>query len=146
LLNIILTIIKIKMKEVTEEDKNNILKLNETDTYFFVDECGAFMWRMNHEMAHDRIPRESHAAIQEDIEHIRNLQRFAVENLMRFGVDPETAKDRPNGDYWKWYGFWDKWKKGMTDEEWKNLNKLMSEEKPIDEFLPKGNWRDFTNE
>jgi hypothetical protein len=130
------------MYEITEEDKQPILAFNERDTYFFIDECGAFMWRMNHEMAHGRIPQEHHAGIQEDINKIRILQKFAVDNLSRFGVDPESVTDR-KGSYWKWYGFWDTWKKGLSDEDWNKVNDLMEQQQPIDEYLPKGTWQDF---
>lgn len=82
---------------MTEEEKAKILGLDEVNTYFLIDECGAFTWRMNHEMAHGRIPQESHAAIQEDIEGIKELQKFTADNLNRFGIDPESAKDRENG-------------------------------------------------
>jgi hypothetical protein len=120
--------------------------MSEVDTYFLIDECGAFMWRMNHDMAHGRIPQESHKAIDEDIVAVRELQQFTVDNLQRFGVDPESAKDRKNGDYWKWYGFWDKWKKGLSNEEWNALFELMTTKQSYEKFLPKENWKDFVIE
>jgi hypothetical protein len=128
---------------IEENKKADILKMGEVDTYFLIDECGAFMWRMNHDMAHGRIPQEAHAAITEDIAAVREIQQFAVDNLTRFGVDPESAKDRKNGDYWKWYGFWDDWKKGLSDEDWNSVNALMHQQQPYDKFLPKGKWQDY---
>lgn len=127
---------------IEEEKKADILKMSEIDTYFLIDECGAFMWRMNHEMAHGRIEKEHHAAIDKDIVAVRELQQFAVDNLMRFGVDPESAKDS-KGDYWKWYRHWDSWKKGLSDEDWNAVNMLMQQKLPYDKYLPEGNWKDF---
>lgn len=127
---------------ITDEQKEYLLKMNETDTYFLIDECGAFTWRMNHDMAHGRIEQESHAAIDADIVNVREIQQFAVDNLSRFGVDPESAKDRENGDYWKWYRFWDDWKKGLSNEDWNAVNQLMIDEKSYEEYLPKTTWRD----
>ena len=124
-----------------ESKKEDILKMGEVDTYFLIDECGAFMWRMNHNMAHNRIPSKDHASIQEDIESVRELQKFAVDNLMRFGVDPLTAKDA-DGDYWKWYRFWDNWKKNMSDENWGIVNGLMQKNESYEDYLPKNTWRD----
>jgi hypothetical protein len=127
---------------IEEEKKADILKMSEVDSYFLIDECGAFIWRMNHDMAHGRIEKEYHAAIQEDIMNVREVQKFAVDNLIRFSVDPESAKDREHGDYWKWYNFWDKWKKGLSDENWETLMQRIANHEPYDEYLPKGTWRD----
>jgi hypothetical protein len=127
---------------IEENKKEEILKLNEVDTYFLIDECGEFMWRMNHEMAHGRIPQESHADIQENIDNVREIQVFAVNNLQRFGVDPESAKDIKNGDYWKWYNFWNIWKKGLSDEEWDAVNLLISKKESYEKYLPKNTWKD----
>jgi len=127
---------------IEENKKAEILKMNEVNTYFLIDECGAFIWRMNHEMAHGRIPQENHAAIQGDINNVGEVQKFAADNLTRFNVDPETVNDRKNGEYWKWYRFWDDWKKGLSNEDWNAVNQLMINNKSIDEYLPKGTWRD----
>jgi len=127
---------------MTEQEKTEVLEMSEINTYFLIDECGAFTFRMNHEMAHNKIPKESHAAIQEDIDNVRELQKFAVDNLTRFNVDPETVNDREDGEYWKWYRFWDNWKKGLSDEVWNTINQLMANNKSIDEYLPKETWRD----
>jgi len=127
---------------IEENKKAEILKMNEVNTYFLIDECGAFIWRMNHEMGHGRIPQENHAAIQEDINNVREVQKFAADNLTRFNVDPETVNNRKNGEYWKWYLFWDDWKKGLSNENWNTVNQLMTNNKSIDEYLPKGTWRD----
>jgi len=108
-----------------ESEKNEILELDEVNTYFLIDECGAFIWRMNHEMSHGRIPEESHPAVQEDVNNVYELQKFAVDNLGRFNVDPESAMDKENGEYWKWYRFWDNWKKGLSDEDWNKVNYLL---------------------
>ena len=125
---------------IEEEKKAKILEMTEYDSYFLIDECGAFMFRMNHDMAHDRIPQESHAEIQEDINNVGELQKFVVDNLTRFSIDPESAKDRENGEYWKWYRFWDSWKKGLSDEDWDTMTQLMSKEESIEKYLP---WNKF---
>jgi len=126
---------------MTEEEKNKILEMDEVNSYFLIDECGAFMWRMNHDMAHDRIPEASHEAVQEDINNVGIVQKFVVDNLGRFDIDPESTKDRENGAYWKWYRFWDNWKKGLSDEEWNTIDQLMKNEKSIEKYLPEGTWK-----
>lgn len=114
--------------------------MSEINTYFLIDECGAFTF-INQEMAHNRIPKKSHAAIQGNIGNVNELQKFAVDNLTRFNVDPETVNDREDGDYWKWYCFWDNWKKGLSDEVWNTINQLIANNESIDKYLPKETWR-----
>ncbi len=119
-------------------NENEILSLSEVDTYFLIDSCGAFMWHMGHEMAHGRIPSEDHAAIQEEINKVSDLQKYAVDNLQRFGVDPASANDRENGDFWKWINFWNNWKNTMPDENWSAMNQLKEEKNHgINIFLKK---------
>jgi len=125
-----------------DSKKQKILKLDEVYTYFLIDQCGAFIWRMNHEMSHGRIPEVHHHEVEKDIVNTRELQQFAVDNLTRFGVDPESAKDRQNGNYWKWYKHWDNWKKGLTVEEWRKVDSLITNEESLDEYLPEKSWRD----
>ena len=125
-----------------EGKKEEVLKLGEVDTYFLIDECGAFIWRMGHDMSHGRIPVENHADIQEDINNVGEIQQFLVDNLQRFGVDPQSAKDRENGDYWKWFRFWDSWKKGLSNEDWNMVSNLIQTGKSYNEYLPKNTWRD----
>lgn len=125
--------------QITEEDKVGISDLNEYESYFFIDECGAFIWRMSHDMSHGRIPESSE--IRNDIQKVAALQRFVVGTLTRFGIDPETAKDKPNGDYWKWFTFWDNWKKGLTDQEWNELNRKLENKESVEDMLPFGNWK-----
>ena len=127
---------------IEEKEKTKILESNEIDTYFLIDECGAFIWRMTHDMANGRIPVESHEAISADVTNVRELQQFAVDNLMRFGVDPESAKDSENGDYWKWYRFWDGWKKGLSDDDWNAVNSAIGKKESYDKYLPKTTWKD----
>lgn len=131
---------------ISDEQKEGVLKMDEVMTYFLIDECGAFTWRMGHDMANGRIPQESHEAIQQDITNVRELQQFAVDNLTRFDVDPESAKDRENGAYWKWYHFWDDWKKGLSAEDWDKVSQLMKKEESIEEYLPALKWNEVEAE
>lgn len=127
---------------IEENKKEEILQMGEVDTYFLIDECGAFIWRMNHEMSHGRIPEESHEAINSDIVTVREVQQFAVDNLQRFGIDPESTKDRENGDYWKWYIFWDNWKTGLSDDDWNAVSYALQKKESYEKYLPKNSWRD----
>ena len=54
-------------EEMSEQDKKDILSMDEPTSYFLVDECGMFLFRMNHDMADGRIPKESHEGILKDM-------------------------------------------------------------------------------
>ena len=100
---------------LTEKQKEEFLSFDEVLSYLTINECGGFIWRMNHDVGHDRIPKEHHSDIQKDINNIRELQQFVVDNLDRFNVDGKSANDN-DGEYWKWYRFWDNWKSQLSNE------------------------------
>lgn len=109
---------------MSEEKKQKpVSEMNELELYFLIDFVGAFTWRMNHDMAHGRIPVADHAAIDADIIRLREEQIAAIKELPRFGVVPFVeGKERPTEAYWTWYRTWDGWKKDMTDEQWNAFN------------------------
>ncbi len=122
-----------------------ITETPEIMVYFEIDACGSFIWRMNHDMAHGRIESKQHKAIDEDVERVREQQKKAVLQCKRFGVEPNDAEGNPTPDYWKWYRWWDAWKKGLSDEEWRKVDVAVSrKEGPTEEELlsyrPEGSW------
>jgi len=124
-------------KEMSDQDKKDILSMDEVTTYFLVNECGSFLFNMNHGLSDGRIPEESKESVLKDMMNIRVIQKFTVDNLQRFDVDPESVHDKENGEYWKWYKFWDKWKTDLTDEQWK-----VASTGKFKAFLPKTSWKD----
>lgn len=102
-----------------------IAECDEINLYFLIDHAGGFIWRMNHDMADDRIPREHHAGIDSDVMKAREQQQRAVEQCSRFGFEP--LKDgQPTDEYWSWFRMWDGWKKSLTDEDWREFNAALS--------------------
>ena len=124
-------------ENMTEQEKQDILSMDEVTSYFLINECGAFIFKITHDISKGVIAEAEQHAVMTDVNNIRSLQKFAVDNLMRFGVDPETVNDRENGDYWKWYKHWDNWKNNLPEESWK----LVSEGK-YKEHLPKKSWNE----
>lgn len=122
---------------MSDQDKKDILGMDEVTTYFLINECGMFLFRMNHDLADGKIPEESIEAVKTDMINIREVQIFTVEHLDRFGVDPKSVEDKTEGEYWKWYTFWDEWKKNLTDDEWEVV--ASGEYK---EYLPKTSWNE----
>lgn len=125
---------------IEEEKQKEIIDLNEVDTFFLIDECGAFIWRMNHEMSHGRIPAEHIEGVNADIASVREIQVFTVNNLSKFDVDPVSVSDK-DGDYWKWYRFWDAWKKGLSDEDWNAVNTALQNKTDYEKYLPETTWK-----
>lgn len=122
---------------------------DERMAYFFIDQCGAFIWRMNHDMADGRIEAKHHAGIDGDIMRVRERQQEAVAALTRFGLKPVDDAGRPTAEYWAWYRWWDSWKKGMSNEEWRECDSAMTRGMTPEEdarFRPSGDWRDSLTE
>ena len=118
--------------------------------YMAIEYIGGFIWRMNHDMAHGRIPQEDHASIDRDIASARPEQIELVKCLTRFGVEsPLDEEDNPTKDYRKWYSWWSQWHKGMPDEEWEELNAIIDQDMSDDEIArcrPEGRWQDVEME
>jgi len=129
---------------MTEKEKKDILELNEINTFFLIDECGSFIWKMSEEMKKGTIAQSSTGSVMFDIQNVRKVQQFAVDNLGRFGIDPKSANDKKDGDYWKWYRFWNKWKKDLSNKDWTKISIILSKEDnpELTKFLPTGKWND----
>ena len=130
-----------KIEQEKLEAKQQIDGFDEVMHYFYIDVIGGAIWRMNHDVSHGRMVMTS--KIQEEMQELSELQQYSVQQLMEFGVDPESTKDRIDGDYWKWYRHWDDWKKAMTDEEWEHFDNVMSKEEDYEELLPKNKWNEI---
>lgn len=118
--------------KITEKEmRSDILNFTEMELYFFIDECGGFIWRMNHDMADGRIPHDDHAGIDKDIARIHKHQLFALKQLVRFGVDIDLADPKPTENYKAWYGGWNAWKRNMGNEEWEQIDTLMGQQAKI---------------
>lgn len=133
---------EVEMKTKDDEFKQEIDDMNETELYFVIDEIGAYTWRMNHDMADGRIELKAHASIDKDIARMHKHQGHAVERLRDVveGLDP-TNDGIPTDDYWKWYRWWDAWKKGMPDEQWNEISAKMKRDEDISSYRPEGSWR-----
>ncbi len=122
----------------------DIATCHEIELYFLIDEAGAFIWRMNHDMGSGRIPKEHHSAIDKDIVQVRQQQTEAVRQCSRFGVaNPIDSNNRATTDYWKWYRWWDGWKKAMTNDEWNELDAALSRgltEEDVQKYRPSETW------
>jgi hypothetical protein len=98
--------------------------------YFTINELGGFIWRMNHDMADFRIAAEDHPAVSQDVTKAQVQIQFAVDQTTRFGVSMPRNTESSNGgatpEYWTWFQRWDDYVKSLTDEQFKELNSVMT--------------------
>lgn len=126
---------------ITDERKKEIEEFDEVKSYFFIDAIGAFTWRMSHDASHGRI--DMTPELQKALEDMHEEQVYCAQQLTKFGVDHESVKNRPDGDYWKWYNHWHNWHQGMSDEQWNEVNSKMVKNEDISHLLPKNKWNEI---
>jgi hypothetical protein len=124
-------------------------KGTEMDFYFIINECGGFIWRMNHDLADDRITLSSDpeekarqiASIDRDIERMREIQKYMVSKLTKFGFISTDVDSKPTEDYWKWFRWWDGYIRGMSQEQWRELDRKLTAKEDVSAYKPEGDWR-----
>jgi hypothetical protein len=117
------------MKEMTEQEKKDVLALDEVMTFFLIEETAAFIWRITHDMADGKLDQTQQT--KDDLQEIVDLQNFAVDNLDRFGV-----KDKKE-DLKKWHAHWSNWRNELPKEHWEKVS--VGE---YEEFLPEKKWNE----
>lgn len=122
----------------------------EVALYLTIEQLGYLQWRIRHDSFRNSsrglINASQIAADDKAIEEVTKNLEIAVAQCERFGV-PQAfiEKDKPQSgatdEYWKWYRWWDAYKKAMTDEEWKLLDDTLAKDGDISQFRPQGDWR-----
>jgi hypothetical protein len=135
---------------MVSEKVEELLKQGEIQYYFLINECGGFIWRMNHDLADDRIdlptdPEERKKAITEidnDIKEMRTIQAFVVSKLPDVGVqNPLMDDSKPSEEYWKWFHWWNDYVNSMSQEKWSELSIKIEAKEDISAWRPSGDWR-----
>ena len=105
----------------------SVQEMNEVELYFYIEACGAYIWRMNHEMSHGRIPQEQHPGIDKGIQEVREKQLTAVRELPRIGLEqPLDSSGIATSAYWTWYRKWNYWHHNMSVDAWKIVDQTLS--------------------
>ena len=108
---------------MSKQINKDVKDLNELELYFLIEECGAFCWRMNHDMADGRIPQSEHAGLDADIVKVKARQIEAINELPKFGIEQPLQEDgRGTEAYWVWYRKWNAWHHNVSDERWQEVN------------------------
>ena len=127
------------MREMTEQEQKDILAMDEVMTFFLIDECSSFIWKMNHDLSEGKISEPAAPTIMEDIQQIASLQKFAVDNLDRFGVNPKEINEEADGttDLRKWHQHWNTWRTELSAEQWEKVS--IGE---YENYLPTKKWNE----
>ncbi len=125
-----------------EEFLEDIKKCDEITLYFMIDVIGGHLWRMNHDIADGRV--ESTEDIQKDLKNMRWRIEHAVDQTTRFGVDAlvRNEKGKANDSYWKWFKYWDKWKKKLSTEDWDEFNEAYADGEYKDMLPDSDGWKE----
>ena len=126
------------------KDVEEVNNLNEVDLFFRIDAMGAHLWRCRHDMAHGRIP-------EIDLTEEEYAMEYMVYQTTKFGVElPEPTIDKhitATPSYNAWYEFYSNhFRKVLTDEQWKTLQKARKAGEDISAFMPSGSWTDLLEE
>jgi len=117
------------------------MKLNEVsevELYFVIDLLGWMRWRLNHDAADGRIEDGKH--IDEELESLYHQQHEAVCQLTRFGINPfEKDGKTPSKAYFDWYEPWNKYIKGMPEDEYKKLEARINNREDVSDIKPFAN-------
>ncbi len=107
-----------------EHKTRPVEEMLEVELYFLIDQCGAFIWRMNHEISHGRI--KDVAGVDKSVQNVRKQQAEAAEILNnRYGEGKFLQGETPTEEYYVWYKKWSAWHKGMTDKQWEEVDKIL---------------------
>ena len=114
----------------------DVTQCDEAMLYFRIDSLGYVMWWQRHNEADGRVPPAEpkwYEKTQADLE-------AAVDQTTRFGVSKPRADGGPTEEYWLWFRWWDAWKRGMDDEEWREVDAKISAGLSA-ELRPQGDWK-----
>lgn len=133
---------------IEPETKKFLDEAVEMNLYFIINDCGGFIWRMNHDMSDGRIPKEHWEAIDKDIAKMRVTQEYALSQLPRIGVEHPLLEDKtPSTEYWAWFRWWDSYIKGLSNDQWTELDSKITAKQDVSSYRPEGDWRNsFTKE
>lgn len=138
-------------REVLQQVLETARSCPEVTLYLLIDYLGGLLWRTHHYALHGHVKLDEEGKRQMAIAQ-RQIE-IAVDHASRFGV-PEPARDAKTGtgnlDYWKWFRWWDAWKKDLSDGDWRVFDELhtkaregVATDEIYQHLLPKGRWNDL---
>ncbi len=135
-----------------EDITSKLKEAKEYELFFFIDQCGMLLWKLQHNMADSRVELtlEEKQKIEQDVTEIITQQRDAVNIAVeKFNIElvyEETTDIEGNkteeivGEYWTWFNHWKEWLNSFSEDEWQKVRQKMESNQSIEEYLPKKNW------
>lgn len=115
----------------------------EVASYLVIEELGGFIWTMNHDMSHDRIPEKDIPAIERDVAHAVEEILMVTKGLTRFGlIQPLTEGNLGTPEYWKWYRWWNDYVGNLSDEDFYKLGNAILKNENVSDWRPQGSWKE----
>lgn len=133
-------------------------KLEECDEYEVwgtIQNLGNFIFYTNHNLAHGRIDGcgnyDARKDIYEDLENAQYALEYAVYFTKKFGVtfnrEPKAGEHIQRSEsYNKWYRFWNDHFNNMSDEDYKEFERLQRKGEDVSKYLPKARWNEEEND
>jgi len=98
-------------------------EMYEVELYFLIEECGAFMWRISHDMP------------DQDITDVRKQQVKTLHILDNvYGEGKFFKEEKLTGEYWGWYDKWNGWHNGMSVKRWREIDYMLTAGKMSEEI------------
>lgn len=105
-------------------EEKHIEQMNEGMLYFAIESLGGQIWFYEHGLADGRIPEDP--SLDVALLEMRQIQRKAVAQLPKFGIDSLGDSDRPTEAYLQWYQRWNHWHKNeLSDNEWERVQEAL---------------------
>lgn len=108
--------------------------------YFLIEGIGSYRYSTQRGVMKGHIPdscyKEMEGPIAQQFKLLQALPRFGV-------VTPLDANGQATPEYWKWYRWWDAWNKGMSDEQFQEMDTVLGENmtpEQIAKWRPPGSW------
>jgi len=125
-----------------EEFEKIITESDESVVYNMIYALGGFIWRMEHDLADDRIPEADEEAVVTSIVRAREQIVQVVRSLTRFGVEePIDSNGRTTTQYWSWYRWWNDYFQAMEEETWENYIVSSADGADLTSWRPEGTWK-----
>ena len=123
------------------DDPSFLTTCTEQELYFFINNMGGMIWRLNHDMADGRIKENL------GLTSYQYAVEYCVMHTPRFGVKIDEPKEgehvKATDSYWAWFSWWDNYfRRTLSKEEYEDYLHKVDNKEDISQFRPTGDWRD----
>lgn len=122
------------------KDPSCVTTCTEQELYFYINNFGGIIWRLQHDMADGRIKENL------DLSPYQYAIEYCVMHTTRFGVEikePEAGEHvKPTASYLAWFRWWDEYfQKTLSKEEFETYKDLAAKGEDVSHFRPAVDWR-----